>query len=122
MIDHIGIHVSNIANSKAFYIAALASLGYKVITEIPEWNVFGLGVEQSDVWIAQTEGVRKGNSVHVAFSAKTHEEVDAFYEDAIAAGGEDNGKPGIREEYSPTYYAAFVFDPDGNNIEVVCRV
>ncbi len=119
MIEHIGLHIKDIETSKAFYVAALKPLGYKINAEFPEWGVVGMGTsENSDFWIS---GKGTQNSVHVAFGAKTHEEVDAFYEAAIAAGGKDNGKPGIRTDYSPTYYAAFVFDPDGNNIEAVCE-
>lgn len=119
MIDHIGMKVSDINTSKAFYEAALAPLGYKALKEFPEWNVVGFGVDASDFWISQE--AHAATSAHVAFTAETHDRVDAFYDAAIKAGGKDNGKPGIREQYSPTYYAAFVLDPDGNNIEVVCH-
>ena len=118
MIEHIGLSVSDGAKSKAFYVAALAPLGYKIIKEFPEWNVVGMGQDMPDFWISQKE---KPGSAHVAFGAKTRAEVDEFYKVALAAGGKDNGKPGVRTDYSPTYYAAFVTDPDGNNIEVVCH-
>lgn len=118
MIEHIGLHVKDVAKSKAFYSAALAPLGYKVLKEYPEWNVIGMGEENPDFWISKEE---TAGTTHIAFGAKTRAAVDAFYEAAIASGGKDNGKPGIREAYSPTYYAAYVYDPDGNNIEVVCH-
>ncbi len=116
MLNHIGLHVKDVEKSKAFYSAALAPLGYKVLKEFPEWNVVGLGEENPDFWISKEESA---GTTHVAFTAVNHAAVDAFYEAAIANGGKDNGKPGIREMYSPTYYAAFAYDPDGNNIEVV---
>ena len=119
MIEHIGLHVGDAAKSTAFYKEALAPLGYKVIKEYPEWNVVGMGQEMPNFWISPKEGA--AGSVHIAFGAKTRAEVDAFYAAAIKAGGKDNGKPGVRTDYSPTYYAAFVYDLDGNNIEVVCH-
>lgn len=119
MIEHIGLHAKDAKASQAFYVAALKPLGYKVNAEFPEWNVVGMGEsDKSDFWIS---GGGTGTSTHIAFGAKSHAEVDAFYEAAIAAGGKDNGKPGLRTDYSPTYYAAFVLDLDGNNIEVVCH-
>jgi len=119
MLDHIGIGVKDLAASKAFYTAALAPAGYTIKAEYPEFKVVGMGDgEKSDLWFSQEETPGKA---HLAFSVTTRAAVDAFYEAAIAAGGKDNGKPGIREMYSPTYYAAFVFDPDGNNVEVVCH-
>jgi catechol 2,3-dioxygenase-like lactoylglutathione lyase family enzyme len=119
MLDHIGIGVRDLAASKKFYTAALLPIGYSTKAEYPEYNVVGMGDgEKSDVWFSQEEVSGKA---HLAFVAKSRADVDAFYAAAIAAGGKDNGKPGIREQYSPTYYAAFVHDPDGNNIEVVCH-
>ena len=118
MIDHIGIPVSDVARSKQFFIAALAPLGYKVIMDLGE--AVGMGAETP----APTSGsarAQPGSPSHIAFSASERGLVDAFYQAAIAAGGRDNGKPGIRAQYHPDYYGAFVFDPDGNNIEVVCR-
>ena len=119
MLDHIGIGVRDLAASKAFYAAALAPIGYKIVTEFPEYNVVGMGASEStaDFWYSQESAPAK---VHVAFKATDHAAVDAFHAAAVAADGKDNGKPGIREQYSPTYYAAFVYDPDGNNIEIVC--
>ena len=117
MLDHIGIPVSDVARSKQFFVAALAPLGYKVIMDFGE--AVGLGAAAGpDLWIGKGQ---PGSSSHIAFSASERGLVDAFYRAAIAAGGRDNGKPGIRADYHPNYYAAFVHDPDGNNIEVVCR-
>jgi catechol 2,3-dioxygenase-like lactoylglutathione lyase family enzyme len=117
MIDHIGIPVTDLARSKQFFSLALAPLGYKVLYDFPRATGMGTGV-RSTFWIGVGE---IGHSIHIAFVAADHAAVDAFYQAAIAAGGRDNGKPGIRAQYHPDYYAAFVFDPDGNNVEVVCR-
>jgi len=118
MIDHLGITVTDVAKSKTFYAAALAPLDYGVIMEIAGVGA-GLGVDgKPDFWISQGEPVRP---THVAFRAKDRATVDAFYEAAMAAGGRDNGKPGLREQYHPSYYGAFVLDPDGHNIEAVCH-
>ena len=116
MIDHIGIPVSDVARSKQFFVTALAPLGYKVIRDLEE--AVGMGTERPDFWIGKAQ---PGSPSHIAFSASERGLVDAFYQAAIGAGGRDNGKPGIRAQYHPDYYGAFVFDPDGNNIEVVCR-
>jgi catechol 2,3-dioxygenase-like lactoylglutathione lyase family enzyme len=117
MLDHIGIPVSDVARSKQFFVAALAPLGYKVIMDLGE--AVGMGAESGpDFWIGKA---KPGSPSHIAFSAADRGLVDAFYNAAIAAGGRDNGKPGIRAQYHPNYYGAFVYDPDGNNIEVVCR-
>jgi catechol 2,3-dioxygenase-like lactoylglutathione lyase family enzyme len=125
MIDHAGVTISDPKKSRAFYEAALKSIGYSVLMEVPkEYTegrvVLGLGEPpKADFWIV--EGKPSGVRNHVAFSAKTRAQVDAFYAAAMGAGGEDNGKPGLRPEYNATYYAAFVRDPDGHNIEVVCH-
>lgn len=122
MIDHLGIPVSDIAASRRFYEAALAPLGYKVMGE--ETNGLGnnavlMGVDEVDFVIADGEPVSDG--VHHAFRAESRAAVDAFHAAALAAGGRDNGAPGIREDYHPDYYAAFVIDPDGMNVEAVCH-
>ena len=117
MIDHTGIRVSDIERSKRFFTEALAPLGYRVLREHPISGI-GFGKERPDFWIKQgTPGPR----VHVAFSAEEREVVDAFYQAALAAGGRDDGPPGVRMEYNPNYYGAFVLDPDGHSIEAVCR-
>lgn len=124
MIDHTGLNVSDYAKSKAFYLAALAPLGYQVIKELPAQfapeGAVGLGVPpKSDFWIAG--GKPQSPPLHVAFRAESRTQVDAFYKAAMAAGGRDNGAPGIRAHYHPNYYGAFVLDPDGHNIEAVCH-
>ena len=117
MLDHIGIPVSDVARSKQFFVAALAPLGYKVIMDFGE--AVGMGTDKrADFWMGKAA---PGSPSHIAFSASDRGLVDAFYKAAITAGGRDNGKPGIRAQYDPNYYGAFVYDPDGNNIEVVCR-
>ena len=121
MIDHVGLAVSDIARSKAFYAAALAPLGYAVIAE--ETNTLGntavmMGVDgEIDFIIADGERVGEGN--HIAFRTDSRAKVVAFHAEALAAGGKDNGGPGLRPQYSGRYYAAFVCDPDGMNVEAV---
>ena len=116
MLDHISVNVSNYAKAKEFYSKALAPLGYTVLMEFGPSA--GLGeAGKPDFWIAQGPVAKS----HIAFTAKDRKTVDAFYKAAIAAGGKDNGKPGIRKDYHPNYYGAFVFDPDGHNIEAVCH-
>ena len=118
MIDHIILTVSDYAASKAFYLAALRPLGYEVIMEFGPAGGFGVA-GKPDFWIHQAEPQRP--PVHVAFASDDRATVDRFWEAAIAAGGRDNGPPGLRPHYHPNYYGAFVFDPDGNNIEAVCH-
>jgi catechol 2,3-dioxygenase-like lactoylglutathione lyase family enzyme len=125
MIDHTGITVSNFKSSKEFYSKALAPLGYSALHEVPlsvtdGVNVLGFGVApKPDFWI--TSGTPNVPPVHVCFTAASRMVVDAFYNAAIAAGGRDNGRPGIRAHYHPNYYGAFVRDPDGHNIEAACH-
>lgn len=117
MIDHIGLEVSDVAKSKAFYVQALAPLGYGVILEFG--TVVGLGAGgKPDFWITQGDATKQ---LHVAFASPDRATVNAFHAAALAAGGKDNGAPGLRPHYHPNYYGAFVFDPDGNNIEAVCH-
>ena len=113
-IDHLGLNVSNYEKGKAFYVAALAPLGLTVKQDYG--TVIGMGTEHPYLWISA------GNPghVHLAFRADTRKAVDAFYAAAMANGGKDNGKPGLRTEYRENYYAAFVLDADGHNIEAVC--
>jgi catechol 2,3-dioxygenase-like lactoylglutathione lyase family enzyme len=124
MIDHITIGVGDYARSKAFYDQALAPLGIRPLFVVPKEHtggvdVVGYGDARPWFWIAGQNGL--SGKFHVAFSAKTREEVDAFYAAALAAGGKDNGPPGPRPHYDLNYYGAFVLDPDGFNIEAVCR-
>jgi len=123
MLDHIGIHTRDVAKAKAFYTAALAPLGYAVVMEFPDPSggaaVVGLGADgKPDFWLSPGE---PQGPLHVAFAALDRRTVNAFHAAALAAGGTDNGAPGLRAQYHPTYYGAFVLDPDGNNIEAVCH-
>jgi catechol 2,3-dioxygenase-like lactoylglutathione lyase family enzyme len=119
-IDHVAIPVADLAVAKAFYEQALAPLGVQVIAERPDVMTL-LGGSQGNGMVGLRQGTEYRAPVHVAFSTD-RAGVDAFYEAALAAGGTDNGSPGIREAiYSRTYYAAYVRDPDGNNIEAVFR-
>ena len=121
IFDHLGYSVGDFDKSAAFYDAALAPLGIKRVSEFeyPGGKVIGYGADRPEFWVNSGDALR--DHVHVAFAAKTRAEVDAFYAAALAAGGRDNGAPGIRAEYHPDYYAAYVFDPDGHNIEAVCN-
>jgi catechol 2,3-dioxygenase-like lactoylglutathione lyase family enzyme len=111
--------VSHYEASKAFYEKALAPLGITLLME-PVPQVGGFGGDFPFFWIARRErGPDSG--IHVAFTAEDRETVDAFHAAALAAGGKDNGGPGVREIYHPSYYGAFVLDPDGNNVEAVCQ-
>ncbi len=118
MIDHSGVSVSDVAKSKAFYLAALAPLGYTVLMEFERFAGFGVA-PKPDFWIGQ--GKPNVPPIHIAFRAESRAKVDAFYKAAMAAGGSDNGAPGPRPQYHPGYYGAFVLDPDGHNIEAVCH-
>lgn len=125
MLDHTGIGVADVAISAIFYDAALGALGMRRVMELPPDDAsdgIGYGVEYPVFWIDRfhPHGVKQ----HTAFAAKSRAEVDAFYAAALQAGGADNGPPGIRptaEGYPGGYYAAFVLDPDGNNMEAVYR-
>ncbi len=118
MIDHVTLTVNDIEKAKEFYQAALAPLGYKVLSDYPDWKLVGMGAgESSDIWVYAGGGSKEEQ--HVALAAKSKEEVDGFYKAAMAAGAADNGAPGYRKNYAPGYYAAFVHDADKNNIEVV---
>ncbi|MGN6456338.1 MAG: VOC family protein [Achromobacter mucicolens] len=125
MLDHITIHVSDFARSRAFYQSALAALGY-VPRKVFETDMgFGAGAPADadnpggEFWIH--EGTPCTPRVHVAFRARSRDEVDAFHRAALAAGGRDNGPPGLRPHYHPNYYGAFILDPDGYNVEAVCH-
>lgn len=125
-IDHLGIAVSDARRSRAFYEPVLATLGIELLLEIPAEHaeagglLLGFGSRPKPYfWIHENE--RPGEGTHIAFTAKSRAEVDAFYEAALAAGGKDNGKPGVRPKYHEEYYGAFVLDPDGINVEAVCH-
>lgn len=125
MIDHLGISVSDYERAKAFYAKALAPLGYGLIMEVTAEQTghaaaAGFGADgKPDFWIGGEGAMNK--PVHVAMAARDRATVDAFYKAAMAAGGRDNGAPGIRPHYHANYYGAFVLDPDGHNIEAVCH-
>jgi catechol 2,3-dioxygenase-like lactoylglutathione lyase family enzyme len=124
MIDHTGVAVSDYAKAKAFYDAAFAPLGALLLHEVPvEFTggvkVVGYGRDRPVFWLH--EGGDPGPGRHIAFTARSRGEVDAFHKTALAAGGRDNGAPGLRPHYHANYYGAYVFDPDGNNIEAVCH-
>ncbi len=125
MLDHIGLAVADMDRSKAFYEAALKPLRLKVVMAVTAAETggeahAGFGVEGKPFfWIGT--GARSKGGTHVAFTAADRAAVDAFHRAALAAGGRDNGAPGLRPHYHPNYYGAFVLDPDGNNIEAVCH-
>lgn len=117
MIDHVSLHVNDFAKAKEFYTKAFAPLGYVLVSEFAEWSVAGFGLpDKPDVWITTDEAKQ---STHLALRADSKEVVDAFYKAGLEAGAKDNGAPGYRKEYSPGYYAAFLIDPNGHNIEAV---
>ncbi|MDR3372506.1 MAG: VOC family protein [Ancalomicrobiaceae bacterium] len=125
MLDHIGFPVADFAVSRTFYQAALAPLGIAVMMEVSAEETgghahAGFGAEGKPFfWISSGEAL--GGRLHVAFTAPDRKTVDAFYAAALAAGGRDNGPPGLRSHYHPYYYGAFILDPDGHNIEAVCH-
>ncbi|WP_441256146.1 VOC family protein [Bradyrhizobium sp. 482_C4_N1_1] len=125
MIDHLGFSVSDYERAKAFYAKALAPLDYSLIMEVTAEQTghaaaAGFGANgKPDLWFGAEGAMNK--PVHIAILAKDRATVAAFYKAAIAAGGRDNGAPGIRPHYHANYYGAFVLDPDGHNIEAVCH-
>jgi len=124
MIDHIGFPVADYAVSKEFYTKALAPLGYTMVMEVQQNEsdkpAAGFGANgKPDFWIGGEGGLNR--PMHVAITARTRAAVDAFYRAALAAGGRDNGAPGLRPQYHANYYGAFVLDPDGHNVEAVCH-
>lgn len=122
-LDHVAISTADYRKSLAFYEAALAPLGITVMMrfEGDDGNTAGLGSDTPFLWIGDG-GKLGGGRFHLALSAPNRAAVDAFYAAAIKAGGTDNGAPGLRPHYHENYYAAFVFDPDGHNLEAVCHV
>jgi catechol 2,3-dioxygenase-like lactoylglutathione lyase family enzyme len=121
VLDHIGLNVSDYARSRDFYSRALAPLGLELLMEpVPDNGGFGSPEDQKPFFWISTRS-EPNEAVHVAFAADSRELVDAFHDAALAAGGVDNGGPGVREIYHPHYYGAFVYDPDGNNVEAVCH-
>jgi catechol 2,3-dioxygenase-like lactoylglutathione lyase family enzyme len=125
MIDHTGVNVRDFEKSKTFYTAVFSTIGYSLLANLPasitgHTDVAGFGeAPKPDFWVIN--GKPNNPPLHVAFRVNTRAEVDNFYQAGIAAGGRDNGKPGIRPQYHPNYYGAFILDPDGHNIEAVCH-
>ena len=125
MIDHLGIDVADFDASKAFYDKAMAPLGASLLYMVPQEHtggakVGGYGRDRPVFWLQEGKDGQKAHQ-HVAFTARSRAEVEAFHAAALAAGGKDNGGPGLRPHYHANYYGAFVFDPDGNNVEAVCH-
>jgi len=121
MFNHVSIGVKDIARSKAFYDAALKPLGFKCLSESP--GSLGYGAGEVRLWISETDKPVKADmasGLHFCFDAPSRKAVDQFHTAALKHGGKDNGKPGLREDYSPTYYAAFAIDPDGYRFEAYC--
>src|ERR671937_539853 len=119
MIDHVSLEVADYERSKAFYVEALGRLGYELLAEF-DGKVAGFGVRgKPDFWIS---GGTPSGATHVAFAAPDRAMVDGFHAAALAAGGKDNGQPGLRPHYHEHYYGAYVHDPDGNNVEAVCHL
>jgi catechol 2,3-dioxygenase-like lactoylglutathione lyase family enzyme len=124
MIDHMSLSVSDFPGMVTFYEKALAPLGIKTLMRFGKevtggYEVAGLGGEKPFLWIA--DAGKTEPRMHIAIRADSRDEVDAFYEAAMAAGGRDNGPPGLRPHYHPDYYGAFVVDPEGHNLEAVCH-
>jgi len=121
MLDHVSIGVRNIAASKAFYDAALTPLG--IIAKYAEGESLGYGDTRIFFWVSASERpvpADPASGLHFCFAARSRESVDAFHAAALKAGGRDNGAPGLRGDYGPNYYAAFVVDPDGYRLEAHC--
>lgn len=116
-LDHVSFATADLAVSRAFYEAALKPLGMKIILDYGD--VLGMGGDFPFFWFGK--GGALAGRLHVAFRADNRAAVDTFYIAALAAGGKDNGPPGLRAHYHPAYYGAFVLDPDGHNIEAVCH-
>jgi catechol 2,3-dioxygenase-like lactoylglutathione lyase family enzyme len=128
-IDHVSVGVSNMQKAKAFYDAVLAPLGMAPVSPVDiNGQLFGVGYgagANPSFWIQfpiNGQAASMGNGVHIAFRAETRAAVDAFFLAALDKGGVEDGRPGLRSEYNPDYYAAFVRDPDGNKIEACCHV
>jgi catechol 2,3-dioxygenase-like lactoylglutathione lyase family enzyme len=122
MLDHIELAVADIVRARAFYDQALAAIGVEVAMSVGTGARIALGYGSDGrphFWVVQ--GPPLTGHLHVAFTAKDRATVDAFHVAAIAAGGRDNGGPGLRPQYHANYYGAFAFDPDGHNIEAVCH-
>jgi catechol 2,3-dioxygenase-like lactoylglutathione lyase family enzyme len=119
MYDHVGLKVKDVDASVRFYSAVLAPLGLMLDSQDKTWA--GLGPKGAPaLWLYQADRDASASGTHVAFTARDRAAVDRFHSAGLEAGGSDNGKPGVRADYGPKYYAAFLVDPDGNNVEAVC--
>lgn len=118
MFDHIGFNVSDFATTRSFLLAALAPLGIGITKEGPGWAMIGRD-GKGQLWFGAF--APPPGPIHIAFQARDREEVRRFHAAALAAGGQDNGAPGLRPQYHPNYYGAFVIGPDGHNVEAVCH-
>ena len=124
MIDHVSIGVRDIARTQKFYDAVLKPLGYARTSTDDASLGYGKDGTMASLWLLKSDKpvpADNASGLHICFAAPDQKSVDAFHKAAMAAGGKDNGKPGIRKDYSPSYYAAFLTDADGNNIEAVCH-
>jgi catechol 2,3-dioxygenase-like lactoylglutathione lyase family enzyme len=120
MIDHLTLQVRDYASSREFYLHALAPLGYELVMEVAGPRACGLGVgTKPDFWLSESS--TPTTAMHIAIAAPNRAAVDAFYSAALAAGAKPNGDPGLRAEYHPSYYGAFVIDLNGHNLEAVCH-
>jgi catechol 2,3-dioxygenase-like lactoylglutathione lyase family enzyme len=119
MYDHIGLKVGNLDTAARFYVAALAPLGYVLCSKDESGAGFGPKGEPA-LWLYLHKGLKSAAGAHIAFRAPDHAAIKKFHSEGIKAGGRDNGGAGPRTDYSPTYFAAFLIDPDGNNVEAVC--
>ena len=118
MLDHIGIGATNLKASREFFLKALSPLGVSVVKEVP--GAVGLGRDHKpSFWLGASS--KQCGPLHLAFTAETRSQVDDFFRRAVAAGGKDNGPPGLRPQYHPNDYGAFVIGPDGHNVEAVCH-
>ena len=125
MLDHVSIGVKNLKKAQAFYDAVLKPLGYKCVWDIEGASGYGQNPQEPRFWLAEPEkgkAARHAPGAHVAFVATNRARVRAFHQAALEAGGKDNGQPGLRPQYHPNYYGAFVIDPDGHHVEAVCHL
>jgi len=122
VFDHVGLNVADLATSRRFFEQALEPLGYRVVMDFSEYGAVGFGTDahKPEFWVGARDP--RGTGTHVAFAAADRATVDGFHSAALAAGGTDNGPPGLREHYHDNYYAAFVLDLDGHNVEAVCHL
>jgi catechol 2,3-dioxygenase-like lactoylglutathione lyase family enzyme len=121
MIDHLSIGVRSVAAARRFYDAVLAPLGYRLLQDYP--TSLGYGDAHAELWLLEAERpvpADDKSGLHLCFAAPSRKAVDAFHQAALASGGHDNGKPGLRGDYAPNYYAAFAVDPDGYRLEAYC--